>query len=108
MWLKLDKIFREINSRKYIRFLSINGALIFLFIFLSIFFLLPEVSADSSPSIHFQEESWDFGDIAPDEFPTHIFEFKNYGDEELIIKDIKVDCESCVDAFNLIGKSANW
>jgi len=27
---------------------------------------LPEVSADSSPSIHFQEESWDFGDIAPD------------------------------------------
>lgn len=99
MWLKLDKIFRKINSKKYIRFLSINSVLMFLFIFLSIFFLLPEVSADSSPSIHFQEESWDFGDIAPDEFPTHIFEFKNYGDEELIIKDIKVDCESCADAL---------
>ena len=99
MWLKLDKIFIKINSRKYIRFLSINGVLMFLFIFLSIFFLLLEVSADSSPSIYFQEESWDFGDIAPDELPTHIFEFKNYGDEELIIKDIKVDCESCADAL---------
>lgn len=99
MWQKLNKMFREINSRKYIRFLSSNVVAIFLFIFLNIFFLLPEVSAVSGPSIHFQEEYWDFGDIAPDDFPTHIFEFENKGDETLIIKNIEVDCESCADAL---------
>jgi len=99
MWQKLNKMFREINSRKYLRFLSTNVVLIFLFIFLNIFFLLPEVSAVSGPSIHFWEESWDYGDITPDELPTHIFEFENKGDDILIIKNIEVDCESCADAL---------
>ena len=53
--------------------------------------------ASSGPSIYFPEDSWDFGEITPDEFPTHIFKFKNMGDEVLIIKGTKVDCESCID-----------
>jgi len=53
--------------------------------------------ADSGPSIYFLEDSWDFGEIAPDELPTHIFKFKNIGDEVLIIKETKVSCESCID-----------
>lgn len=53
--------------------------------------------ASSGPSIYFSEDSWDFGEITPDELPTHIFEFKNLGDELLIIKGTKVSCESCID-----------
>jgi tetratricopeptide (TPR) repeat protein len=53
--------------------------------------------AGSSPSIYFSENSWDFGEITPDELPTHIFEFRNIGDEVLIIKEAKVSCESCID-----------
>jgi hypothetical protein len=53
--------------------------------------------ASSGPSIYFPEDSWDFGEISPDELPTYIFKFKNIGDEVLIIKGIKVSCESCID-----------
>jgi len=53
--------------------------------------------ASSGPSIYFPEDSWDFGEITPDELPTHIFKFKNIGDEVLIIKGTKVSYESCID-----------
>ena len=53
--------------------------------------------ADSNPSIYFPEDSWDFGVITPGELPTHVFKFKNIGDEVLIIKETKVICESCID-----------
>jgi len=53
--------------------------------------------ASSCPSIYFPEDSWDFGEITPDELPTYIFKFKNIGDEILIIKEVKVSCESCID-----------
>ncbi len=92
---KLNKM----NRKKIILFLNIIIILIFPVIFLSEFLPLSIALAGASPSIHFQEESWDFGDITPDELPTHTFEFRNYGDEELIIKDVKVDCESCADAL---------
>jgi tetratricopeptide (TPR) repeat protein len=52
--------------------------------------------ASSDPSIYFPEDFWDFGEIAPDELPTHIFKFKNVGDEILIIKGTRVSCESCI------------
>ena len=53
--------------------------------------------ASSGPSIYFPEDYWDFGEITPDELPTHIFEFENIGDEVLIIKGTRVSCESCID-----------
>jgi tetratricopeptide (TPR) repeat protein len=53
--------------------------------------------AGSGPSIYFPEDSWDFGEIIPDELPSYIFKFKNIGDEVLIIKRTKVSCESCID-----------
>jgi len=89
----------KMNRERIILFLNIIIILIFSVIFLSEFLPWSITLAGSSPSIHFQEESWDFGDIAPDELPTHIFEFENRGDEILTIKDIKVDCESCADAL---------
>ena len=54
--------------------------------------------SSSGPSIYFPEDSWDFGEITPDEIPTHIFKFKNIGNEVLIIKGTKVGCESCIDS----------
>jgi len=54
------------------------------------------VLAGSGPSIYFPEDSWDFGEITTDELPTHIFKFKNIGDEVLIIKGTRVSCESCI------------
>ena len=56
-------------------------------------------ASGSSPSIYFPEDSWDFGEITPDELPAHIFKFKNIGDEVLIIKGAKVSCESCIDSI---------
>jgi Tfp pilus assembly protein PilF len=56
------------------------------------------VLASLGPSINFTEESWDFGEINPDELPTHIFKFENRGDEVLVIKEVKIDCESCIEA----------
>jgi len=53
--------------------------------------------AGTGPSFYFPEDSWDFGEITPDELPTHIFKFENMGDEILIIKGTKVSCESCTD-----------
>ena len=75
------------------------------FIFCSLFFIfitqfLPSdliiIAAASGPVISFLEESWDFGEITPDELPTHIFKLENIGDEVLIIKEAKVSCESCI------------
>jgi len=77
------------------------------FIFCSLFFIfmapfLPPdsaiISAASGPVISFSEDSWDFGEITPDELPAHIFKFKNVGDEVLIIEEAKITCQSCTDA----------
>jgi len=53
--------------------------------------------AISGPTIDFKEDYWDFGEITPDELPAHIFEFRNIGDEVLIIKEAKISCESCIE-----------
>ena len=62
------------------------------------------VLAGSGPSIYFPEDSWDFGEITPDELPTHIFKFENIGNEILIIKEVKVSCESCIDPIISAGE----
>lgn len=56
------------------------------------------IAVASGPVISFSEDSWDFGEITPDELPTHIFKFKNMGDEVLIIEEAKITCQSCTDA----------
>ena len=53
--------------------------------------------ASSGPSIYFPENSWDFGEITPDELPIHIFKYKNIGDEVLIVKGTRFSCESCIE-----------
>lgn len=90
---KKNKIF---SSMIYIAF-----SLLFIIMVqvLPLFGATPIALASSGPSIYFLEDSWDFGEITPDELPTHIFIFENIGDEVLIIKEAKVSCESCIDTL---------
>ena len=90
------------NAGKKNRIFSLIMCIAFSLFFILIAQILPSHSnmtialAESGPSIYFPEDSWDFGEITPDELPTHIFKFKNIGDEVLIIKEVKVSCESCM------------
>ncbi len=91
------------NTSKRNRIFTLIMCIAFSLFFIFIVQTLPMYStttitlAGTGPSIYFPEDSWDFGEITPDELPTHIFEFKNIGDEVLIIKGTKVSCESCID-----------
>jgi len=93
------------NVGKKNRIFSLMIYIAFSLLFLFISQILPSHSnmmialADSGPSIYFQEDSWDFGEITPDELPSHIFKFENMGDEVLMIKETKVSCESCIDSI---------
>lgn len=90
------------NAGKKNRIFSLIMCIAFSLFFLLIAQALPSHStttialAGTGPSIYFPEDSWDFGEITPDELPTRIFKFKNIGDEVLIIKGTKVSCESCI------------
>jgi len=91
------------NTGKRNRIFSLIMCIAFSLFFIFIAQALPMNSAmtialaGTGPTVYFPEESWDFGEITPDELPTHIFKLENRGDEVLIIKGIKVSCESCVD-----------
>ena len=90
------------NAGKKNRIFFLMMCIAFSLLFIIIAQTLPMCStttitlAGTGPSIYFPEDSWDFGEITPDELPTHIFEFENMGDEILIIKGTKVSCESCI------------
>jgi tetratricopeptide (TPR) repeat protein len=91
------------NAVKKNRIFSLIMCIAFYLLFILIAQTLPMYNtttialAGTGPSIYFPEDSWDFGEITPDELPTHIFKFKNIGDEVLIIKGTKISCESCID-----------
>jgi hypothetical protein len=57
-------------------------------IFLLIFLLCFPAIAFSQPSIEFNTEAYDFGTVPPGEKIEHVFDFKNTGNEELIIERI--------------------
>lgn len=50
------------------------------------------IFADKGPKIKFREESKDFGKMKQGKILTHIFVFKNEGDEVLKIKRVKTSC----------------
>lgn len=60
---------------------------------LAFFFLLTNlVPGGKGPKIKFREESKDFGRVKQGETLTHIFVFKNEGDETLKIKSVRTSC----------------
>jgi len=102
--------YMENNAGKKNRIFTLMIYIAFSLLFILMVQTLPMYStttitlAGSGPSIYFPEDSWDFGEITPDELPTHIFKFKNIGDEVLIIKRTKVSCESCIDPIISTGE----
>ena len=93
-----DKIIRKNRIFDLVMYIAFSLLFIFLAQSLPLHGITTAIAlASSGPSIYFPEESWDFGEITPDELPTHIFKFKNIGDEVLIIKGTRVSCESCID-----------
>jgi len=99
----MTKRYMKNNASKKNRIFSLITCIAFSLLFIFMVQALPLFGAtaialaSSGPSIYFPEDSWDFGEITPDELPTHIFTFENNGDEILIIKWVKVSCESCID-----------
>jgi tetratricopeptide (TPR) repeat protein len=93
-----------IRKNKKSRIFSLIMCIAFSLLFILIAQTLPMYGtttitlAGTGPSVYFPEDSWDFGEITPDELPTHIFKFKNIGDGILIINGTRVSCESCIDS----------
>jgi hypothetical protein len=50
------------------------------------------ILAAKGPKIKFREESKDFGKMKQGKILTHVFVFKNEGDETLVIKRVKTSC----------------
>jgi len=106
----MTNTYMKLNTGKKNRIFSLIMCIAFSLFFIFIVQTLPMYSptaialANSGPSIYFPEDSWDFGEITPDELPTHIFKFKNIGDEVLIIKGTRVSCESCIDPIISAGE----
>ena len=96
--MKDNIVKKNLKNRTFSLIMCIAFSLFFIFIVqtLPMYSTTAIALANSGPSIYFPEDSWDFGEITTDELPTHIFKFKNIGDEVLIIKGTRVSCESCI------------
>jgi hypothetical protein len=74
------------------RLLSEKSQILLVIILACLFFLGGSVFADKGPRIKFKEESKDFGKMNQGKVLTHIFVFKNEGDENLVIERVKTSC----------------
>ncbi len=50
------------------------------------------IGKEKQPKITFSEEIWDFGKIKEGKIVTHIFEFQNKGQSELVIYKVQTSC----------------
>jgi hypothetical protein len=74
------------------RLLSEKSQILLVIILACLLFLGGSVFADKGPRIKFKEESKDFGKMNQGKVLTHIFVFKNEGDENLVIERVKTSC----------------
>lgn len=59
--------------------------------------LMPEIEG---PAIHFEHETFDFGKITQGDIVRHQFKFKNIGNKNLEIKDVKGSCGCTITKFS--------
>jgi hypothetical protein len=59
---------------------------------ISILFLFNGCSKPEPPKITLSEDSWHYGEVTPDERPTHDFTIKNKGGDKLIIETVYSSC----------------
>lgn len=50
--------------------------------------LLSPSMSQASPSIRFDETTFDFGEVAQGQRVVHVFEFVNAGDEDLVVEKV--------------------
>jgi hypothetical protein len=74
------------------RMLSEKSRIPFLLILACLLFSGVSIFAGQGPKIKFREESKDFGKMKQGKVLTHIFIFKNEGDETLVINRVKTSC----------------
>ena len=74
------------------RLLSEKSRIPFVLILSCLLFSAGPIFAGEGPKIKFREESKDFGKMEQGEVLTHIFVFKNEGDETLKIKKVTTSC----------------
>ena len=70
------------NIKIYIIFIAI----------LSILFLFNGCNKPEPPKILLSEDTWHYGEVTPNEWPTHDFIIKNNGKEKLIIESAHPSC----------------
>jgi len=73
-----------------------NYFLIILTIFILITLFLSGCSKPNPPRIVLSEESCYYGEVTPDERPTHDFIIKNEGEEKLIIESVYSSCPCAI------------
>ena len=56
------------------------------------FVVASAVRSGQGPDIQFDEEEYDFGVVGTGDERTHVFRFRNEGDEDLIIKNVRSTC----------------
>ncbi|MGK7396297.1 MAG: DUF1573 domain-containing protein [Candidatus Cyclobacteriaceae bacterium M3_2C_046] len=67
-------------------------------LFVFIFFLFFNLHSEAQPKIYFQQDNFDFGEIAEGNNVRHDFEFINQGDQPLIINQVRASC-GCTTPF---------
>jgi len=65
---------------------------IILIVILSILFLLNGCSKPEPPKLTLSEDSWHYGEVTPDQRPTHDFIIKNAGEDKLVIESAYPSC----------------
>jgi len=81
-----------IVEKKYIKNVF---SFIFVIVVLLVIFSLYGCSNPDPPKLVLSEESWHFGEVRPDEQPSHVFKIKNEGEQKLVIESVYSSC-SCV------------
>ncbi|MFW5804143.1 MAG: DUF1573 domain-containing protein [bacterium] len=71
---------------------SRNQKIIVIIATILMLFLFNGCSKPEPPNLVLSEDSWHYGEVTPDERPTHDFTIKNEGGEKLIIESVYSSC----------------
>jgi len=69
-----------------------NQIIIMVMAIMFLIICLAGCSKPEPPSLNLSEDSWHYGEVTPDERPTHDFTIKNEGGEKLIIESVYSSC----------------
>ncbi len=65
----------------------------FLYSIIIVVFFISLNKVQAAPHIKFEERELDFGEVSQKERVTHIFRFRNIGDDNLVVKKVRIFCD---------------